>query len=142
MASVCMHRRACTARATLRSDEACLHASHVRSALEHRQIVTGFLLDEARSVYTEGLSCGALRRYGPGVYMQSYFRASNFPQNMEAVWDEHFAFVQARIAVACHWLPSVPSLLIAIRDVMECRRRRASRSSSARWEASTRARTR
>ena len=26
--------------------------------------------------------------------MQSYFRAPNFPHNMEAIWDQHFAFVQ------------------------------------------------
>lgn len=32
--------------------------------------------------------------YGPSVYMQSYFKSPSFPQNMAAIWDQHFAFVQ------------------------------------------------
>ncbi|WP_426210887.1 cellulase family glycosylhydrolase [Massilia sp. TWP1-3-3] len=28
--------------------------------------------------------------YGPDVYNQSYFGASNFPANMPAIWDQHF----------------------------------------------------
>jgi len=45
------------------------------------------LSDQTKLVYTP-------HTYGPGVYMQSYFRAPNFPHNMEAIWDQHFAFVQ------------------------------------------------
>ncbi|MBB4127789.1 endoglucanase [Xanthomonas translucens] len=34
--------------------------------------------------------------YGPDVYMQSYFSASNFPANMPAIWEQHFGqFVQS-----------------------------------------------
>ena len=32
--------------------------------------------------------------YGPSVYMQPYFSASNFPANMPAIWDQNFGFVQ------------------------------------------------
>ncbi|KAL1525711.1 hypothetical protein AB1Y20_020556 [Prymnesium parvum] len=32
--------------------------------------------------------------YGPSVYMQTYFNARNFPENMERIWNDHFAFVQ------------------------------------------------
>ncbi len=31
--------------------------------------------------------------YGPAVYIQPYFRASNFPSNMPAIWDAHFGTV-------------------------------------------------
>ena len=38
--------------------------------------------------------------YGPDVYVQPYFNASNFPSNMPAIWDQHFGqFVQAGYAV-------------------------------------------
>lgn len=38
--------------------------------------------------------------YGPDVYLQSYFSASNFPNNMPAIWERHFGqFVQAGHAV-------------------------------------------
>ena len=45
------------------------------------------LSDQSKLVYTP-------HTYGPGVYMQGYFKAANFPHNMAAVWDSHFAFVQ------------------------------------------------
>lgn len=31
--------------------------------------------------------------YGPSVYNQAYFNASNFPKNMPAIWDTHFGNV-------------------------------------------------
>merc|ERR1740139_1569036 len=33
--------------------------------------------------------------YGPSVYMQGYFSSGSFPANMAAVWERHWAFVQA-----------------------------------------------
>ena len=39
------------------------------------------------------LRCCSTRRAtfadGPGVYMQPYFKAADFPHNMREVWDEH-----------------------------------------------------
>ena len=35
----------------------------------------------------------------PGVYMQSYFADPSFPNNMEGIWDAHFAFVQKATGV-------------------------------------------
>ncbi len=32
--------------------------------------------------------------YGPDVYMQSYFSASNFPLNMPAIWNTNFGFAK------------------------------------------------
>jgi len=32
--------------------------------------------------------------YGPSVFDQKYFRASTFPNNMEQIWEERFAFLQ------------------------------------------------
>lgn len=38
--------------------------------------------------------------YGPDVYVQSYFNASNFPANMPAIWDKQFGkFAQAGYTV-------------------------------------------
>ena len=34
--------------------------------------------------------------YGPSVYMQSYFRSPFFPNNMPAIWMQHFAFAQEK----------------------------------------------
>ena len=45
------------------------------------------LSNQRRLVYTP-------HTYGPGVFMQPYFQDNSFPSNMEAVWDQHFAFVQ------------------------------------------------
>ena len=38
--------------------------------------------------------------YGPSVYMQHYFEAPNFPDNMPAVWNDHFAFAQEELGVS------------------------------------------
>ena len=35
--------------------------------------------------------------YGPSVYMQNYFSEPDFPQNMPAIWDVHFGFVQTEL---------------------------------------------
>lgn len=32
--------------------------------------------------------------YGPGVYMQEWFKAPDFPNNLPKLWDERWAFVQ------------------------------------------------
>ena len=32
--------------------------------------------------------------YGPSVYMHNYFKAPDFPNNMESVWESHFGFAQ------------------------------------------------
>lgn len=32
--------------------------------------------------------------YGSSVHLQSWFTASNFPNNMPAIWDEHFYFIK------------------------------------------------
>ncbi|WP_045764785.1 glycoside hydrolase family 5 protein [Xanthomonas albilineans] len=38
--------------------------------------------------------------YGPDGYMQSYFNDPNFPNNMKAIWEQHFGqFVQAGYAL-------------------------------------------
>jgi endoglucanase len=34
--------------------------------------------------------------YGPDVFAQPYFSASNFPDNMPAIWDAHFGAVRAQ----------------------------------------------
>lgn len=34
--------------------------------------------------------------YGPSVYLQSYFKSPFFPNNMPAVWQQHFAFAQEK----------------------------------------------
>ena len=34
--------------------------------------------------------------YGPSVFMQPYFQASNFPANMPAIWDTHFGFIRSQ----------------------------------------------
>jgi len=34
--------------------------------------------------------------YGPSVYGQPYFTAPNFPANMPAIWNAHWAFIPAR----------------------------------------------
>lgn len=31
--------------------------------------------------------------YGPGVYQQSWFNASNFPDNLPAVWDQYWGYI-------------------------------------------------
>ena len=33
--------------------------------------------------------------YGPSVASQKYFDASNFPDNMPAIWDQHFGFIRS-----------------------------------------------
>ncbi len=33
--------------------------------------------------------------YGPGVSWQQWFQAPNFPQNMPAMWDKHWAYLQS-----------------------------------------------
>jgi endoglucanase len=32
--------------------------------------------------------------YGPGVYVQSWFQAPNFPLNLPAVWEKHWSYLQ------------------------------------------------
>ena len=32
--------------------------------------------------------------YGPEVYAQSWFQAANFPHNLSAVWEKHWAYLQ------------------------------------------------
>ncbi len=32
--------------------------------------------------------------YGPEIYKQSWFKAANFPRNLPAVWQQHWAFLQ------------------------------------------------
>ena len=32
--------------------------------------------------------------YGPGVWQQSWFKASDFPANLPKVWDDHWAYLQ------------------------------------------------
>jgi endoglucanase len=34
--------------------------------------------------------------YGPDVFMQKYFSADNFPDNMPTIWEAHFGFAVAR----------------------------------------------
>ena len=31
--------------------------------------------------------------YGPDVFNQTYFAANNFPDNMPAIWDQHFGYI-------------------------------------------------
>ena len=50
------------------------------------------LSDGSRLVYSP-------HTYGPGVYLQEYFKDPAFPQNMPAVWDAHFGFVQRTTGV-------------------------------------------
>ena len=45
------------------------------------------LRDQSKLVYSPHV-------YGPSVYMQKYFNDFNFPNNMPAVWQTHFAFAQ------------------------------------------------
>jgi endoglucanase len=45
------------------------------------------LRDQSKLVYSPHV-------YGPSVYMQHYFETFDFPNNMPAVWKEHFAFAQ------------------------------------------------
>eukprot|EP00966_Prymnesium_polylepis_P169584 3921327-Prymnesium_polylepis.1 len=45
------------------------------------------LSDMTRLVYSPHV-------YGPGVYNQDYFKAADFPNNIEAVWESHFGFVE------------------------------------------------
>ena len=36
----------------------------------------------------------SFHEYGPGVYNQTWFSDPNFPNNMAAIWDDHFYFIQ------------------------------------------------
>lgn len=38
--------------------------------------------------------------YGPAVYMQNYFKSSNFTQDMPALWDDHFGAVNRATGLA------------------------------------------
>ena len=31
--------------------------------------------------------------YGPEIYEQAWFSAPDYPENLDAIWDEHFGFV-------------------------------------------------
>jgi len=38
--------------------------------------------------------------YGPDVYPQDYFNASDFPNNLPAIWEKHFGFLAGKYALA------------------------------------------
>lgn len=38
--------------------------------------------------------------YGPGIYMQPYFKSSDFPDNMPKIWDSHFGKASERTGLA------------------------------------------
>ena len=50
------------------------------------------LSDNSKLVYSP-------HTYGPGTHLQPYFTVPQFPNNMKQIWDEHFAFVQAKTGV-------------------------------------------
>ena len=51
------------------------------------QVAPVQLRDPSKLVYSPHV-------YGPSVYLQHYFTAPGFPNNMPAVWEQHFAFAQ------------------------------------------------
>ena len=51
------------------------------------QVAPVQLIDQSKLVYSPHV-------YGPSVYLQHYFTAPGFPNNMPAVWEQHFAFAQ------------------------------------------------
>ena len=51
------------------------------------------LIDQSKLVYSPHV-------YGPSVYLQHYFTAPGFPNNMPAVWEQHFAFAQGQFTLA------------------------------------------
>jgi len=38
--------------------------------------------------------------YGPQVYMQSYFQDPSFPNNMPAIWDDHYGYIRNQSGAA------------------------------------------
>jgi endoglucanase len=55
-------------------------------------------LQDVRNHPITGISAGNLvyspHEYGSGVFMQTWFSDPTFPNNMAAIWDEHFYFIK------------------------------------------------
>ncbi|CAN0141424.1 unnamed protein product, partial [Phaeothamnion confervicola] len=75
---------------------------HVPAASPKRSSEPYFWAENLAGVFTDPIQAGGNRLvysphvYGPTVFAQPYFAASDgFPNNMPAIWDAHFGWVEA-----------------------------------------------